>query len=100
MWSHQKRFEKTVAKDPYFTLLERQVCYGVPAYRLRFQVPYSQPTLLRWFRTLRGVIYQDSIKDLKPLSGEIEMDETMFGGKGAGKRSWGATGKWIVFGIY
>ena len=57
---------------------------GVPAYRLRFQVPYSKPTILRWFRTLREVIYQDSIKDLKPLSGEIEMDETMFGGKRSG----------------
>jgi transposase len=28
------------------------------------------------------------------------MDETMFGGKRAGKRGWGATGKWMVFGIY
>lgn len=28
------------------------------------------------------------------------MDETMFGGKRAGKRGWGATGKTIVFGIY
>jgi transposase len=73
---------------------------GVPAYRLRFQAPYSKPTILRWFRTLREAIYQDSIKDLKPLSGEIEMDETMFGGKRPGKRGWGASGKNIVFGIY
>ena len=73
---------------------------GVPAYRLRFQVPYSKPTIIKWFRMLREVIYQNIIKDLKPLSGEIEMDETMFGGKKAGKRGWGATGKTIVFGIY
>jgi len=73
---------------------------GVPVYRLRFQVPYSTANILRWFRTLREVIYQDSIKDLKPLSVEIEMDETMFGSKRAGKRAWGATGKIIVFGIY
>jgi len=33
---------------------------------LRFQVPYSKPTILRWFRTLREVIYKDSMKDLKP----------------------------------
>jgi hypothetical protein len=46
------------------------------------------------------VIYQDIIKDLKPLLGEIEMDETMFGGRRPGKRGWGATGKRIVFGIY
>jgi hypothetical protein len=48
----------------------------------------------------RETIYQDNIKDLKPLSGEIEMDETMFGGRRPGKRGWGATGKNIVFGIY
>ena len=28
------------------------------------------------------------------------MDETMFGDKRSGKRGWGASGKWIVFGIY
>ena len=28
------------------------------------------------------------------------MDETMFGGRRAGKRGWGASGKIIVFGIY
>ena len=49
---------------------------------------------------LRKTIYRNTIKDLEPLSGEIEMDETMFGGKRPGKRGWGATGKWIVFGIY
>jgi len=48
----------------------------------------------------REIIYHDNIKDLKPLSGEIEMDETMFGGRRPGKRGWGASGKNIVFGIY
>jgi transposase len=49
---------------------------------------------------LRETIYQNTIQELKPLSGEIEMNETMFGGKRPGKRGWGATGKCIVFGIY
>ena len=75
-------------------------CLGVPAYRLRFQVPYSQLTIQRCFRMFRETIYQNVINDLKPLSGEIEMDETMFGGKRTGKRGWGALGKIIVFGIY
>jgi len=48
----------------------------------------------------RETIYQKVINDLKPLSGEIEMDETMFGGRRSGKRGWGALGKIIVFGIY
>ena len=75
-------------------------CLGVPAYRLRFQVPYSQLTIQRCFRMFRETIYWNLIKDLQPLSGEIEMDETMFGGRRAGKRGWGASGKNIVFGIY
>jgi len=73
--------------------LVEHFCLGVPAYCLWFQVPYNQPTILRWFRDLRDTIYQDSIKNLKPLSGEIEMDETIFGGKRVGKRGCGATGK-------
>ena len=40
------------------------------------------------------------MKALSALSGEIEMDETMFGGKVPGKRGWGAAGKHMVFGIY
>lgn len=75
-------------------------CLGVPAYRLRFLVPYSQLTIQRCFRLFRETIYQDNIQGLKPLSGEIEMDETMFGGRKPGKRGWGAMGKSIVFGIY
>jgi len=49
---------------------------------------------------LRETIYRDTIKDLEPLSGEIEMDETMSGGRRSGKRGWRASGKNIVFGIY
>ncbi|GAB4117026.1 MAG: hypothetical protein Kow00103_13380 [Candidatus Caldatribacteriota bacterium] len=48
----------------------------------------------------RETIYRDTIKNLEPLSGEIEMGETMFGCKRPGKRGWGASGKTIVFGIY
>ena len=73
---------------------------GVPAYRLRFQVPLNIRTIERWFRILRETIYNQEVKKLSALSGEIEMDETMFGGRRPGKRGWGASGKHIVFGIY
>jgi len=59
-------------------------CLGVPACRLRFQVPLNTKIVQRWFKVLRETIYQQALRELKPLSGEIEMDETMFGGK----RSW------------
>lgn len=73
---------------------------GVPAYRLRFQVPYSLPTIREWYKLIRKAIYDHIIKDLATLSGTLEMYETMFGGKRAGKRGWGSSGKHIVFGIY
>lgn len=36
---------------------------------------------------------------MEPLDGDLELDETMFGGRRKGKRGWGASGKVIVFGI-
>lgn len=74
---------------------------GVPAYRLRFHVPVSLPTIQRWFRTLRLVISRATEKEEEEtFSGSLEMDETMFGGRRPGKRGWGASGKQMVFGIY
>ena len=72
---------------------------GVPAYRLRFQVPYSLPVIERFYRKIRSAIYQANV-DEKSLTGTFEIDETMFGGRKPGKRGWGAEGKVIVFGIY
>ena len=96
-----KNLWKKTRISPYWKgRLVEYFCLGVPAYRLRFQVPYSQPTIQRWFRMLRETIYRNVTKELEPLSGEIEMDETMFGGRRPGKRGWGVTGKCIVFGIY
>lgn len=73
---------------------------GVPAYRLRFQVPYSLKTIRTWYRLMRDTLYHQAAEKLVALSGTLEMDETMFGGKRSGKRGWGAQGKHMVFGIY
>ena len=75
-------------------------CLGVPAYRLRFQVPLDSKAVQRWFRILRGAIYGQVMQELSELSGEIEMDESMFGGRVPDKRGWGAAGKRMVFGLY
>jgi len=49
---------------------------------------------------LKEAICQDTLKDLKSLSGEIKMNETMFRGKRPGKHFWGVLGKNIVFGNF
>jgi transposase len=76
---------------------------GVPAYRIRFYVPLSLTTIERTFRVFRQSIYNRSLlklKELKKLSGELEIDEALFGGHRKGKRGWGSEGKNLVFGIY
>jgi transposase len=51
-----------------------------------------------YFHRLREIIEQAS-EDAKPLSGEIEVDESYFGGSRKGKRGRGAAGKTPVFGL-
>lgn len=75
-------------------------CLGVPAFRLKYVMPLTRQTVNKFFRFLRQLIYDELIKEAIKLDGPNEMDETMFGGKRAGGRGWGATGKNIVFGVY
>lgn len=42
---------------------------------------------------MREAIYQNQFQEAEVLSGPVEMDETMFGGRKPGKRGWGAAGK-------
>ena len=76
---------------------------GVPAYRIRWHVPVSLATIERVFRIFRQAIYGYLLYELQEikLSGHIELDEALFGGRRkGGKRGWGAEGKTLVFGIY
>lgn len=73
---------------------------GIPAHRAAKNLNLSIDTVTRLFLKIRQAIYEASLQELRKLSGELELDETMFGGKRKGKRGWGAKGKHIVFGIY
>jgi transposase len=75
---------------------------GVPANRIKQYTDISLKTVHRVFTIIREAIYEQALKELEEaqIHGEIEMDETMFGGYRAGKRGWGASGKQIIFGLY
>jgi len=75
---------------------------GVPAHRIKQYSQVSLKTIHKIFTIIREAIYEQVILELKEanISGEIEIDETMFGGKHSGKRGWGASGKQIIFGLY
>jgi transposase len=55
-------------------------------------------TAAYYFHRLRQLICQ-AIEDESPLFGEVEVDESYFGGRRKGKRGRGAAGKVPVFGI-
>lgn len=65
---------------------------------MRFRGSASPPTIKRFFHLIRAVLaIHEQCRE--PLNGEIECDESSFGGKRKGKRGWGAKGKIIVLGI-
>jgi transposase len=71
---------------------------GVPVYRQRFRALASSPAAERFYRLARvSMAYAEGLRE--SFSGELECDETTFGGARHGKRGWGAAGKVIVFGI-
>jgi len=71
----------------------------VPAYRLRFKGIASYRTIEKFFKSIRACLaYHEQCQE--PFTGEIECDESSFGGKRKGKRGWGAYGKIIVLGIF
>ena len=61
-------------------------------------VGVNKTTAAYYFHRLRELICA-AIDDETPLHGEVEVDESYFGGKRKGKRGRGAAGKVPVFGI-
>jgi transposase len=59
----------------------------------------SYPTVLKAFHIIRKAVTANSVDGEILLQGEIEADETYFGGKRKGKRGRGARNKIPVFGI-
>jgi len=61
-------------------------------------VDVHRNTAAYYFQRLRQLISQ-AVEDETPFFGEIEVDESYFGGYRKGKRGRGAAGKVPVFGI-
>ena len=61
-------------------------------------VGVNKATAALFYRKIREVIARRMLEEL-PFSGEVEVDESYFGGARKGKRGRGAGGKVPVFGI-
>lgn len=75
---------------------------GVPSYCARRYLRVSLKTARKIYTIFRQAIYDTLIEKLEgcSLAGEIELDESLYGGCRKGKRGWGAAGKHLVFGMY
>ena len=71
---------------------------GSTARTAAFLVGVNKNTSSYYFQRLRELIYEKS-EHLELLEGEIEVDESYFGGSRKGKRGRGARGKIPVFGL-
>ena len=70
-----------------------------PAYKFSHDLGVDYQTVTRVYQRLREAIYHVTELEGGKLSGEIEMDESYFGGRRKGRRGRGAKGKSIVFGL-
>lgn len=68
---------------------------GISAKQLERELGVTYKTAWRIFRQVRKLMAEN----VNPLSGQVEVDETYIGGKRAGKRGRGASGKTVVMGM-
>jgi len=68
---------------------------GISAKQLQRETGVTYKTAWRMFTQIRKLMSEN----VNPLSGQIEIDETYIGGKRAGKRGRGASGKSVVMGM-
>lgn len=86
-----------LSKDKQERLMEHFVA-GATARTASALVGVNAKTAAYYFHRLREIIYQ-ATEDEMPFAGEIEVDESYFGGKRKGRRGRGAAGKVPVFGL-
>jgi transposase len=90
---HCKLNEKMIA-----SLIDHFVV-GTPALAVAGLLGLNRHSAALFYHRLRQVIYLELSENSPMLDGEIEVDESYFGGRRKGKRGRGAAGKVAVFGL-
>lgn len=81
----------------YAIYLMAQTRGGISAKQIERETGVTYKTAWRMCKLIRSRLDED--EDADPMSGEIEVDESYFGGKRRGKRGRGAAGKTPVVGL-
>jgi len=76
-----------------------QFVAGVPARTAADLLGLNRPTVTLYFHKLREVIAMHLVEEAPLPLGEVEVDESYFGGVRKGKHGRGAAGKVMVFGL-
>ena len=79
-------------------LLEHFVA-GTPARTAALLVGVNRNSVNAFYHRLRIIIHDKLFEEMEELAGEVEVDESYFGGIRKGKRGRGAAGKVAVFGL-
>jgi len=79
----------------YVIYLIAQTRGGISAKQIQRETGVTYKTAWRMCKQIRGMLSEDFGK----MSGEVEVDESYFGGKSKGTRGRGAEGKTAVFGM-
>lgn len=79
--------------------LLKAFCLASTAHRASRCIGCDYRTAHAAFRTFRSAILGLATEERRALLGELELDESYFGGRRKGKRGRGAAGKTAVFGI-
>ncbi len=87
-----------LSKHAIVKLIENFVT-GVSARSAAVVCEVSILTAMRWYQKFRALIFHNISASSYIFDGEVECDESYFGGQRKGKRGRGAAGKVAVFGI-
>lgn len=85
--------------DKQVKVLVEHFAAGTPARTAGEFAGIHENSALLFYHRLRQLIYRRMLADASFLDGEIEADESYFGGVRKGKRGRGAAGKVAVFGL-
>ena len=92
-----KRRRSKLPRKKQLKLIEHFVA-GTPARTAADLIGVNRNTAMLYYHKLRETICEH-VAGESPFDGEIELDESYFGGRRKGKRGRGAAGKVVVFGI-
>jgi transposase-like protein len=87
-----------VKKEPNQEINRTFRSWHYSAHSSRVLVDVNRNTATKFYHKLRQII-ANNIEDASMFAGEIEIDESYFGGRRKGKRGRGAAGKVPVFGL-